>query len=69
MSMINFHNDIPADKSLLNLINELRERIEVLENENVETTNCIYELQNEIQAVDARIDIILEESHVLRRPE
>jgi hypothetical protein len=31
-----------------------------LEEENIETTNCLYELQNSIEAVDARIDILVE---------
>jgi predicted nucleic acid-binding Zn-ribbon protein len=34
------------------------EDIKRLEEENIETTNCIYELQNSIEAVDARIDIL-----------
>ena len=29
-----------------------------LEEENVETTNCLYELMENIRAVDARIDIV-----------
>jgi len=29
-----------------------------LEEENIETSNCIYELSNHIDAVDARIDIV-----------
>jgi len=37
---------------------ELQERIEALEEENIETTNCLYELNNHIEAVDARIDIL-----------
>jgi hypothetical protein len=37
---------------------ELQERIEVLEAENVENSNCFYELSNSIDAVDARIDIL-----------
>ena len=37
---------------------ELEERIESLELENVETSNCLYELSNSIDAVDARIDIL-----------
>ena len=40
-------------------ISELELRIEKLEEENVETTNILYELGNSINAVDARIDIIL----------
>jgi hypothetical protein len=37
---------------------ELQERIEALEEENIETSNCLYELSNSIDAVDARIDIL-----------
>ena len=37
---------------------ELQERIEALEVENIETSNCLYELSNSIDAVDARIDIL-----------
>ena len=37
---------------------ELEERIVALEQENVETSNCLYELMNSIDAVDARIDIL-----------
>ena len=37
---------------------ELEERIITLEQENVETSNCLYELVNSIDAVDARIDIL-----------
>ena len=37
---------------------ELQERIEALEAENVENSNCFYELDNSIKAVDARIDIL-----------
>jgi hypothetical protein len=44
--------------SLENLVKELQERIEALEAENVENSNCFYELSNSIDAVDARIDIL-----------
>ena len=44
--------------SLENLVKELQERIETLEAENVENSNCFYELSNSIDAVDARIDIL-----------
>jgi hypothetical protein len=37
---------------------ELQQRIEALEAENVENSNCFYELSNCIDAVDARIDIL-----------
>jgi hypothetical protein len=32
--------------------------IKRLEEENIETTNCLYELMENIRAVDARIDIV-----------
>ena len=41
---------------------ELEERIVALEQENVETSNCLYELMNAIDAVDARIDILTSEN-------
>ena len=44
------------------IIVELEERILHLENENVETSNCLYELSNHIDAVDARIDIVTVEN-------
>ncbi len=44
--------------TLEDLVKELQERIEVLEAENVENSNCFYELSNCIDAVDARIDIL-----------
>lgn len=58
--------------NLYMLIEELQKRIEVLEEkysasledikrleeENIETSNVLYELQNSIQAVDHRIDIL-----------
>lgn len=40
---------------------ELEERIVALEQENIETSNCLYELMNSIDAVDARIDIMTSE--------
>lgn len=36
------------------------EDIKRLEEENIETSNCLYELMNSIEAVDARIDIVAE---------
>jgi predicted nucleic acid-binding Zn-ribbon protein len=50
---------------LENHIKELQEKysgaledIKRLEEENIETSNCLYELMNSIDAVDARIDIL-----------
>ena len=50
------------------LVFELQEKyqgalvdIKRLEEENIETSNCLYELMNSIDAVDARIDILTAE--------
>ena len=37
--------------------------IKRLEEENIEASNVLYELQNSIEAVDHRIDILHEENH------
>ena len=49
---------IVEDIDLYAKIVELEERIAKLEDENIESTNLIYELSNTIEAVDARIDIL-----------
>ncbi len=46
------------ESNIYSILLELQERIEVLEAENIETTNTLYELMNSIDAVDARIDIL-----------
>ena len=65
--------EVPAD-TLSRKIEELEHRVDVLEQkyqgalidikrleeENIETTNCLYENANSIDAVDARIDILAE---------
>lgn len=43
---------------------ELENRIAKLEEENVETTNLLYELGNSIDAVDVRIDILTAEKWI-----
>ena len=40
------------------MVLKLQKRIEVLEQENIETTNTLYELINSIYALDERIDIL-----------
>lgn len=71
--MIIRDSEVPTD-ILFRKIKELEERISTLEQkyegaltdinrleeENVETTNCLYENANSIDAVDARIDILAE---------
>jgi hypothetical protein len=52
-------SEVPiADVDVYSKLIELQERIEALEAENVENSNCFYELSSSIDAVDARIDII-----------
>jgi hypothetical protein len=51
--------EVPVD-ILFKKIEELEQRIVKLEEENVETTNCLYENANSIGAVDRRIDILAE---------
>jgi hypothetical protein len=51
--------EVPADV-LFKKIEELEQKIIKLEEENVETTNVLYELMENIRAVDARIDIVAE---------
>lgn len=50
---------IVEEIDLYEKIVELEQRIEKLEEENIETTNLLYELGNSVNAVDARIDIVL----------
>jgi len=49
---------IVEDIDLYAKIVELEKRITDLEYENIENSNCFYELLNHIDAVDARIDIL-----------
>jgi hypothetical protein len=49
---------IVEDIDLYAKIVEMENRIAKLEEENVETSNTLYELINSLDAVDARIDIL-----------
>jgi septal ring factor EnvC (AmiA/AmiB activator) len=49
---------IVEDVDLYAKIVELESRIAKLENDEIETSNRLYELENSIEAVDARIDIL-----------
>jgi hypothetical protein len=57
-------SEVPTE-ILLKKIEELEQRIlkleEKLEDENVETSNCLYELMNSTEAIDRRIDILAEQ--------
>ena len=55
---------ICEEPDLYSKIIELENRISKLEEENIETTNLLYELGNSIDAVDVRIDILTGESWI-----
>jgi chromosome segregation ATPase len=73
--MISRYGNENASPSLYQIIQELEERMNVLEEkyngaledikrleeENVETTNALYEIKHSIDAVDARIDIVADD--------
>ena len=50
---------VPID-ILLDRVEQLEDRLMKLEEENIETTNILYEIINSTEAIDARIDIIAE---------
>jgi len=50
--------------SIFQIVEKLEERIKKLEEENIETTNTLYEIMNSIEAVDVRIDIITGEAWI-----
>ena len=50
--------EIVCEPDVFSKIAELENRIAKLEEENVETSNVLYELGNSIDAVDTRIDIL-----------
>jgi hypothetical protein len=55
-----FPDPIPGD-TVFQKLQELEDRIKVLEEENVGLTNAIYEMEN---SLDARIDIIAERCRI-----
>ena len=50
---------VPID-ILLDRVEELENRLMKLEEENIETSNVLYEIINSTEAIDARIDIVAE---------
>ena len=73
--MISRYGKQEAEPNLYDMIRELEKNVKVLEQqykdalmdikrleeENIETTNVLYELMHSIDAVDARIDIVMED--------
>ncbi len=55
-----FHNPTPGD-AIYQKLEELEDRIKVLEEENVELTNELYRMEN---SLDARIDILAERCRI-----
>ena len=58
--------EIVCEPDVSSKIVELEDRIAKLEEENIETTNLLYELGNSIDAVDTRIDIVTAENWIKR---
>lgn len=57
--------DVPIPiEQLLKKVEELEAKVKALEEENIETTNTLYEVMNSIDAVDARIDILTAEKWI-----
>jgi uncharacterized small protein (DUF1192 family) len=52
--------EVPTEL-LFKKIEELEKRIVNLQEENVETTNTLYEIMHSVDAVDARIDILADD--------
>lgn len=63
-------DDVPIEQLFKKLevleekYNSLLLEVKILEQENIETTNSLYELGNSIDAVDARIDILTAENWI-----
>lgn len=57
---LEFEDDLPIDE-LYNRVSELEQRVKVLEEENVGTTNELYRMEN---SLDARIDILAERCRI-----
>jgi len=55
---------IVEEHNFYSKIVELEERIAKLEEENIETSNTLYEIMNSIDAVDVRIDILTVEKWI-----
>jgi hypothetical protein len=57
--------DVPVEV-LIKRIEELEDKVAKLEEENIETTNVLYEIMENIRAVDNRIDIVAGETQQIK---
>ena len=47
---MNTSNQIGPNENLFEMIERLEKRVEFLEKENIELTNCIYEVENRLES-------------------
>jgi hypothetical protein len=57
--------DVPIEV-LIKRIEELENKVAKLEEENIETSNLLYEIMENIRAVDNRIDIVAGETQQIK---
>ena len=57
--------DVPVEV-LIKRIEKLEEKVAKLEEENIETTNVLYEIMENIRALDNRIDIVAGETQQIK---
>ena len=57
-------DEVPMDDVYKRLA-ELEEKVQKLEEENIETTNVLYEIMNSMNGIDERIDILASEPYNL----
>jgi hypothetical protein len=57
-------DEVPIDDVYKRLV-ELEMKVQKLEEENIETTNVLYEIMNSMNGIDERIDILASEPYNL----
>lgn len=57
-------DEVPMDDVYKRLV-ELEEKVQKLEEENIETSNVLYEIMNSMNGIDERIDILASEPYNL----
>ena len=58
-------DEVPMDDVYKRLV-ELEMKVQKLEEENIETTNVLYEIMNSMNGIDERIDILASEPYNLK---